>query len=86
MPAASEPLRSDFSAFFPPQRERQLGFPLSLRCFYAQGIVAYHLSGAELDSAMRTLPKSKTCEVYCVSGNGHSQVSLGRALLVACKR
>lgn len=34
-----------------------------------------NLSGAELDCAMRSLPGSKACEVYCVFGNGHSQVS-----------
>lgn len=41
----------------------------SLRRFYARGIVAYRLSGAELDSAMRTQPESEACEVYCISGN-----------------
>lgn len=64
---------------------------LSLHRFYAWGIVAYRLSGAERDSAMRTLPKSKTCEVYCVSWHGHpgcsaAQVSRHCALLTARKR
>lgn len=94
MPAASEPLRSDFCAFFLLFfffKESDSGGFLSLHRFYARGIVAYRLSGAELDSAMRTLPKSKTCEVYCVSGNGHSgcstaQVNHGCALLIARKR
>lgn len=81
-------LRFFFLFFF---KESDSGGFLSLHRFYARGIVAYRLSGAELDSAMRTLPKSKTCEVYCVSGNGHSgcstaQVSHGCALLIARKR
>lgn len=94
MAAASNPLRSDFCTFFSERTTAgvsSLSFSLSLHCFYAQGSVAYRLSGAELDSAMRTLPKSKTCEVYCVSGNGHSgcaatQVRHGCALLVRKRR
>ncbi|KAL1006499.1 hypothetical protein UPYG_G00073150 [Umbra pygmaea] len=43
----------------------------SLRNFYAWAIVAYRRYGAKRDSAMRTLPKSRTCEVYSVSGYEH---------------
>lgn len=70
--AASEPLRSYFCAFFKGSDSR--GF-LSLRLFYAWDIVACCLSGAKRDCAMRTLAKSQTCEVYCVSGHGHSGCS-----------
>ncbi|XP_072306526.1 uncharacterized protein [Eucyclogobius newberryi] len=45
--------------------------PLSPSFLYP-GFVAYCLCGASLDSAMRTLPKSKTCQVYCVSEDGLS--------------
>lgn len=43
----------------------------SLRNFYAWGIIAYRRHGAKRDSAMRTFPKSRACEVYSVSGYGH---------------
>lgn len=72
MTAASEPLRSYFCAFFKGSDSR--GF-LSLHLFYAWDIVACRLSGTKRDCAMRTLAKSQTCEVYCVSGHGRSGCS-----------
>lgn len=63
------------------------GFPLSLHRFYARVIVAYRLSGPKRDS-MWTLPKSKNCEVYCVSAREHcpaAQVSHHRAPFPARK-
>lgn len=77
MPAASKPPRVRFRCgdFFPLlffSGGSDSGDFLSLHRFYARGIVAYRLSGAKRDSAMWTLPKSKICEVYCVSGHGHS--------------
>lgn len=72
--------------FFSPRKENDSGgflslflyLPLSLSlCTVSMPEVSLHinLSGAKLDCAMRSLPRSKTCEVYCVSRNGHSQVS-----------
>lgn len=72
--------------FFSPPGKRtivgvsSLSFSTSLSlslCTVSMPKVSLHITlcGAELDCAMRSLPRSKTCEVYCVSRNGHSQVS-----------